>query len=259
MKSDTKQYFERLYQRYNTKEYIHTDPIRFPHETKGSVEFTAFTAAIFAYGNVKAMQKFLTAFFERCGTDPFILETKPVRLKYRFQSENDVTDYCKAIKNIYQENGSLEALFAGDTPMKAAAVAINTIRNRYLPKITKGLNFLFALPGKSASKRLSMFLRWMIRKDEVDLGLWKTFSPASLYMPLDTHIQRLALKMGIISHRDKGAGALHKVNLFFMKLNPSDPVKYDFALTRLGIALRCSYEPSQSCINCAEKDSCVFN
>ena len=259
MKNNVKQYFERLYKLYNTKEFIPTDPIRFPHETEGNREFVAFTAAMFAYGNVKAMQKFLTAFFEKCGTDPLILEPNPANLKYRFQSEKDIAEYCGGIKRIYHEYGSLEPLFSGDTPHEAAAAGINVIRNKYFPKMTQGLNFLFALPGKSASKRLSMYLRWMIRKDEVDLGLWKKFTPAALYIPLDTHIQRLSLNMEIISPKDKGIKALTKVNAFFRELNPDDPAKYDFALTRLGIAFQCSYEPSRSCLNCVENTFCVFN
>ncbi|MDR0454908.1 MAG: TIGR02757 family protein [Deferribacteraceae bacterium] len=253
-----KSYFEHLYRRYNTKKFISTDPIQFPHNTDGNREFIAFTAALFAYGNVKAMQKFLTAFFERCGTDPFKLEANPANLKYRFQTGSDVADYCLLMKRIYQENGSLEQLFVGDAPMEAAAAGVKAIRDKYISEMTQGLNFLFALPGKSTSKRLSMYLRWMIRKDEVDFGLWKSFSPAFLYMPVDTHIQRLSLKMGIILPGDKGVAALNKVNAFFRELNPYDPVKYDFALTRLGIAFNCSYERSQSCVRCAENDLCAF-
>ncbi len=257
--NNVKPFFERLYKHYNTKKYIPTDPIRFPHEVEGNREFIAFTSAMFAYGNVKAMQKFLFSFFGQCGADPLTLEPNPAGIKYRFQSECDVADYCRAMKRIYRDHGGLEPLLGGGAPLEAAANMIKIIRDEYLPQMTRGLHFLLTLPGKSASKRLSMFLRWMIRKDEVDLGLWETFTPADLHMPIDTHIERLTLKMGTIAPKDRGAKALAKVNAFFRELNPEDPVKYDFALTRLGIALQCKYELSKQCAGCAENILCVFN
>ena len=259
MNNDVRLYFERLYQRYNTKEFISTDPICFPHETDGNQEFAAFTAALFAYGNVRAMQKFLAAFFEKCGADPFALKPNPAKLKYRFQSESDVAEYCRIMTRLYQDYGSLERLFVGDAPMKAALAGMEAIRGKYLQKKTRGLSFLFALPGNSASKRVSIFLRWMVRSDEVDFGLWKTFSPAALNIPLDTHIKRISLKMGIISSADNSVKALNKINTFFRKLNPNDPAKYDFALTRLGILFQCLYEQSKFCAKCAEKNNCLFN
>ena len=104
-----------------------------------------------------------------------------------------------------------------------------------------------------------MFLRWMIRKDDVDFGIWNSFSASSLSVPLDTHVTKLALRLGVINEKESGKKALDKVNAFFRELSPNDPVKYDFALTRLGIAEGCNYEGRDACRHCAHRDICVFN
>jgi uncharacterized protein (TIGR02757 family) len=253
-KERIKAYLEHLYSKYNTKAYIATDPIVFPHTYGGNAEFVAFTAAMFAYGNVKAMQTFLSNFFKTCGVDPLKLATNPQGLKYRFQSVQDVADYCEVMAKVYAEQGSLEALFSGAT--KAEAMA--TLRAYFGDKLTHGINFLLTMPGKSASKRLTMFLRWMIRSDDVDLGLWTSYKPHQLSMPLDVHISRFAVRNGIIES-ETGAKALALVDSFFRELNPEDPAKYDFAITRLGIAHKCKYSLDIACNSCEEKEICLFS
>lgn len=258
--TEIKKFFDKLYKKYNTAEYIPTDPIYFPHSYQGNKEFIAFTSAMFAYGNVKAMQKFLSAFFNSCGTDPFKLKDNPEKLKYRFQSADDVAGYCKVMKEIYIKHENLEAYFLsfGNDLRQASSGAFEDIRKR-LGECTQGLAFLFPIPGKSASKRLNMFLRWMIRSDDVDLGLWKHFKAEVLSMPVDTHIQRFAEKYGIISGKDKGMKALVKIDGFFKELSPEDPAKYDFSMTRLGIAKGCKYSECDACNTCSDRLICVFN
>jgi uncharacterized protein (TIGR02757 family) len=257
---NNKKFFESLYGKYNTAAYIPSDPIVFPHTIGGNQEFVAFTAALFAYGNVKAMQKFLHSFFDSCGTDPLSLKANPDGLKYRFQSAQDVASYCNAMKKIYIEYGSLERLFYNGShdPAAAALQAFQTIRANYFDTLTSGLKFLFAVPEKSASKRLWMFLRWMIRKDSVDLGLWNDYTPADLNFPFDTHIRRMSVSLKIIAANETGVKARNKINAYFRELSPDDPVKYDFALTRLGIVHKCQYGRSATCEKCAEYERCVF-
>ena len=258
-RAKVKLFFEHLYTYYNNSAYIHTDPIYFPHSLEGNKEFIGFTAALFAYGRVAAIKSLLTAFFGSCGTVPATLRSNPQNLKYRFQNEKDISVYCKIMQEIYLKEGCLENLFDGHKePYEAARIAVERIRS-YTDALTGGLSFLFALPGNSASKRLMMFLRWMIRKDAVDFGLWKSFSASSLSVPLDTHVTKLSIRLGIISEKEGGKKALDKVNAFFRELSPDDPVKYDFALTRLGIAEGCIYEGRGACRNCAHRDLCVFN
>jgi uncharacterized protein (TIGR02757 family) len=98
----------------------------------------------------------------------------------------------------------------------------------------------------------------MVRSDEVDFGLWKSFGKEELSIPLDTHIQRLCSNLGVIAKGEKGARAVEKVNAFFRELSPDDPAKYDFALTRLGIAKQCLYAPSPACVSCEDREECVL-
>ena len=264
MKQENKEsiynFLEYLYNFYNKKEYIYSDPIRFPHEIKGDTEFIAFTAASFAYGNMKAIQGFLYKYFENAGTTVADLNTDVNdALYYRFQTKEDVAAYSILMKRVYEKYGSLYELFkaAGAVSIANIDKGINLLRS-YLDNITQGLNFLLPVPGKSASKRLYMFLRWMVRKDDVDFGFWSEFDKTSLYMPTDTHILRLAGNLGIIDKNEKGRKAVIKVTEFFRELNIEDPAKYDFSLTRLGIISGCQYSESSVCEKCFHKKVCLF-
>lgn len=253
-------FLEYLYKFYNKKEYIYSDPIRFPHEQKGNIEFIAFTSAIFAYGNMKAIQSFLYKYFEISGTNPENLNTTiNNNLYYRFQTKEDIATYSIFIKKIYNKYGSLYNLFNTADAMSIESVDKGIILLRsYFENITNGLNFLLPIPGKSASKRLYMFLRWMVRKDDIDFGFWHEFDKTSLYMPADTHILRLAYNLGLIDKNEKGKKAVNKITYFFKELNPVDPAKYDFSLTRLGIISGCQYSKSDVCEKCIHKQQCIF-
>lgn len=260
-KDEIYKFLEYLYKYYNNKEYIFSDPIRFPHEIAGNVEFIAFTAASFAYGNMKAIQGFLYKYFEYAGSDPFKLNTQPNdKIYYRFQTKEDVAVYSSLMKRVYEEYGSLFNLFE-----KADALSVENIHKgiillrSHIDNITNGLNFLLPVPGKSASKRLYMFLRWMVRHDDVDFGLWDGFNKQSLYMPTDTHIFRMSANLGIIGDNEKGKNAVIKVTDFFKSLNMEDPAKYDFSLTRLGIISDCQYLRNDICEGCVHKKVCIFH
>lgn len=253
-------FLESIYKTYNRKDYIQTDPIRFPHELDGNKEFIAFTASAFAYGNMKALQKNLFNYFEIAGTDPFNLNLDiNDKLYYRFQTKEDVAAYSTLMKKIYNKYGSLENLFK-----EANCYTVSSIDNgmkllrSHIDNMTNGLNFLLPVPGTSATKRIYMFLRWMVRKDEIDFGEWEYFDKTTLLMPADTHILRMANKLGIINENEKGRKAVIKVTDFFKRLNPDDPAKYDFALTRLGIVFGCIYSKSEKCDGCSEFSHCIF-
>ncbi len=253
-------FLEYLYNYYNKKEYIHTDPVRFPHEIKGNIEFTAFTAACFAYGNMKAIQGFLYKYFDYAGNDPYNLNTEVNNsIYYRFQTKEDVAAYSILMNKVYNKYGSLYNLFKEADALSVENIGKGIILLRsHIDNITQGLNFLLPVPGKSASKRLYMFLRWMVRKDDIDFGLWEEFNKESLYMPVDTHILRMSSNFGIIDKNEKGKNAVLKVTDFFKGLNRQDPAKYDFSLTRLGIVSNCQYSRSGICDECFHKNICLF-
>lgn len=256
-----KDFFEKLYIKYNHNGYISSDPIRFPHELGGNKEFTAFTASCFAYGNMKAIQGFLFRYFDYVGTDPLALKCdKSSKLYYRFQTPSDVANYSRLMKKIYETYGSLGNLFkiAGALTVDRIGEGVKLLRSN-VDEMTNGLNFLIPIPGKSASKRLYMFLRWMVRKDDVDFGFWDEFDKSSLYMPTDTHILRMAYNFGIIASEEKDQKAVLKVTDFFKRLNPEDPAKYDFSLTRLGIVTGCKYTKTDRCDSCENHRECLFS
>jgi len=105
-------FFEEIYSLYNKKEFLHTDPIHYPHGLDGNREFIAVTAACFAYGNVKAIKSFLMSYFDHYGTDPYTLSSKESGLYYRFQSVDDVAFYSEFMKRLYGDYGSIENIFA---------------------------------------------------------------------------------------------------------------------------------------------------
>lgn len=263
MTKDYKQFFEDIYTRYNRKEYIGTDPIKFPHELSGNREFIAFTASIFAYGNVKAINKFLSNYFNHSGTDPIKLNTfTSDSLYYRFQRAGDVSQYSLIMNRIYDKYGSLRSIFlkhANKQLDECLKYSILDIRSEF-KDITDGINFLLPIPGKSASKRLMMFMRWMVRKDQIDFGLWQDnfFTPSRLFLPIDTHIMRAVKNLNIIDSKASPRLSMILATEYFRSLNPKDPAKYDFALSRLGIAKGCKYAVSEVCNECLENSHCIF-
>lgn len=260
-KEKIKNFLDYLYETYNNKNYISTDPIRFPHELEGDTEFIAFTASVFAYGNMKAIQGFLRRYFEYAGcyVDKINYKESP-DLYYRFQTSADVASYSLLMKKIYDKYGSIGNLFkeSGAVSVESIGKGITALRS-YIDEMTNGLNFLMPVPGKSASKRLYMFLRWMVRKDEVDFGLWDYFDKTSLFMPSDTHILRMSENLKIIDKNEKGRSAVLKITEFFKEINSDDPAKYDFSLTRLGIVTGCQYSVNPLCDKCIHKKVCFFH
>jgi len=251
-------FFEDIYSRYNKIEYIHTDPIYYPHTLEGDKEFIAITAACFAYGNVKAIKSFLLAFFEHFGTDPHRLKGEGNDLYYRFQAKHDVAYYAEFMGRLYGQYGSIENIFKQRDTLEEGIVHFYNVTKEMCIDADKGFFFLFPNPITSGSKRLRMFLRWMIREDEVDFGLWKAFKPAELMMPIDTHVLRFAKNNDIIKNESAGRKNLETVSSFFKVLNTADPAKYDFSLTRLGIINDCKYQECDYCIKCVHRDVCIF-
>ena len=124
-----------------------------------------------------------------------------------------------------------------------------------------GVRFFFPSPfGGSACKRLNLYLRWMVRRgDSLDLGLWKEISPSTLLIPLDTHIARISGLIGLTSRKTPGWAMAEEITGRLRALDPVDPVKYDFALSRLGILKECpSRREVDKCRSCLIKDLCVL-
>ncbi len=198
-------------------------------------EYIALIAALFAYGNVKAILKFLNS-----------LDLKNLNSNnayYRFQTKNDVENFMNTIKKM-KEKYSLNKLFLKGyektkNPIDGIREIIKTIY--FLSdRPSKGYEFLIGkIPpqktkGVSPYKRWNMFLRWMVRDDSLDLGLWKGVEKKDLIIPLDTHTHKVSLKLGLIKRKTYDLQTAIELTQKLKEFDENDPLKYDFALYRIG-------------------------
>jgi uncharacterized protein (TIGR02757 family) len=254
---------ERLYLRYNDRRFIATDPVEFVHryESPRDREIAALVASSLAFGNVKQIRGSVAFALEILGPAPAdrvagstvsALESDFRGFRHRWITGADVAALLGGVRRAIGEYGSLGALFGSmrgpnDTDVAPAAgrfvralrEAGGGYRQCLLPSPDAG----------SACKRLNLFLRWMVRSDAVDPGCWHGVSPAMLLVPLDTHMHRFALRHGLTGRRAADLRAAREVTAAFREIAPEDPVKYDFALTRLGM-LRDRGEETDAGIYC---------
>ena len=202
---------------------------------KHNDEYVALIAALFAYGNVKAILKFLNS-----------LDLKNLNSNgayYRFQTKKDVEEFLNTIKKM-KEKYSLNELFLKGyektkNPIDGIREIIKTIYSINLYS-SKGYEFLIGkIPptktkGVSPYKRWNMFLRWMIRDDSLDLGLWKGVKKSDLIIPLDTHTHKVSLRLGLLNRKTYDLQAAIELTEKLKEFDQNDPLKYDFALYRIG-------------------------
>lgn len=230
------------------------DPVSFVHRfsNDGDREIAGFIAAQFAYGKIGLFMGFLERLFAAMDNDPagFVRNGRwdaLAGLYYRFQKADDLTMLFEVLKRILDEHGTLGAMFRtlydGDTQK-----AIWRIRKRYVPDDRKLLFFFPRAGSAGAQKRWNMFLRWMVRKDDIDLGIWDFIDPADLIVPLDTHIYKIAKCLGWITGNAPSFRAAREVTEALRKFNPSDPLKYDFFLCHgVGISAGCTGRRTKKC------------
>ncbi|MBI2606310.1 MAG: TIGR02757 family protein [Deltaproteobacteria bacterium] len=283
--------FEALLLRYNRKEFLASDPIQFAHRYRDSAdrEIAAFLSAMFAYGSVGLIGRALEAILAPMGESPswFLAKFDGKAshwpgFSHRFHDERHLKALLSAIRRAIAEHGSLGGLFrdqgrAGQSKRFVENVLNGTARwfwdefKRECARTRgpgqsawRGLRFFINAPeGGSACKRGVMFLRWMSRADEVDLGLWSDWlSPRELIIPVDTHIARLShflrLRSGKLAKAPNWAMAL-EITDRLRAISPDDPVRYDFALTRLGILDVCRRRYVESiCETCPVEPVCFL-
>ncbi|TYB95061.1 MAG: TIGR02757 family protein [Kosmotoga sp.] len=255
-------FWERIYSQYTRSEFIGTDPIVFPARTAGNKEYISFVSSLFAYGRVNAIQDFLEKFFLRFGNDPFEIDNSETKLYYRFQTSKDIRLLVLLIKEIYIQYGSIHNFFINlSSNLEKALEGFLDYARRFGAENNAGRGYFFLFPGYGGSglKRFRMFLRWMVRKDDVDFGLWDTYKASELLYPLDTHILRFAKGFGIISSEANSPRNTRLITDYFKVINEEDPVKYDFAITRLGMLNSCKFKTSVNCEVCGLKNDCLFN
>jgi uncharacterized protein (TIGR02757 family) len=191
--------------------------------------------------------------------------------RHRWVSGKDVEDFLRMVKRARQAHDSLGALFAaGDAGGDDFVAPLSSFHRNLLflssssssssSAPSRGLKFLLPVPeGGSACKRSHLFLRWMVRTEGFDLGLWTggRFTPARLLLPMDTHVHRISTYLGLTRRPAADLAASREATAWLRRLNPEDPVAYDWALSRLGILAECVTERTRRhCERCAVRPVC---
>ena len=251
-KAELKSFLDYKADVYNTSDFIKDDPISIPHQftKKQDVEITGFLTATIAWGNRKSILNSGQKLLEILNYEPhdFILNHQDKDLLacegfvHRTFNAGDLQYFLTALKAFYQTYNSLEEVFIKHLDNSDLQSSISKFKEEFLsfgaPKRT---HKHISDPHKnSAAKRLNMMLRWFVRQDErgVDFGIWKNLSPALLSCPLDVHSGRVARKLKLLKRKQNDAKAVAELDKNLRKLDPKDPVKYDFALFGLGIEER---------------------
>lgn len=239
---------ERLYRRYHRREFLHTDPVVFLHAYPDlrDREIVGFIASALAYGRVAQIGKSVSRVLDRMPSPSDFLKRASKRsllrsfsgFKHRFTSGEELAAALYALKKIIERYGSIEDCFNAayreddDTILPALSFFVAECAREGAGRRSS----LLASPaGGSACKRLNLYLRWMVRRDDVDPGGWKKIPPSKLIVPLDTHMFRICRSFGFTRRRQADLRSAIEVTGEFRKLAPEDPARYDFALTRSGI------------------------
>jgi uncharacterized protein (TIGR02757 family) len=256
---------EDLYRRYNHAEFIPPDPLQwvYRYTHKADREIVGFLAAALAYGRVEQINNSLEKLFAVMGKSPadFVHDfdtrqrAKFSMFKHRFNTGDDIVDLFVLLRNVVRQDGSIEQFFlrgykTGDVNIIPALTAF--CESLMKGHTGKGLGYLLSNPAAgSACKRLNLFLRWMVRSDEVDAGLWQKVDKAKLIVPVDVHIGRLTKILGFHNRATLTLAAAKEITAGFAVMSPDDPVKYDFALSRIGILEHCTGKYNQRCQACS--------
>lgn len=248
-KTELKVFLDEKVLLYNNPTFIDTDPIQIPHlfTLKEDVEIAGFLAATIAWGNRKMIINNAKKMMSLMGNSPydFVMSHNDSHLEplenfvHRTFNGIDFTTFIKALRNIYANHKGLEAVFANNCNNVDTQNSIHNFKKVFFetPHSLRTLKHISDPLNGSAAKRINMFLRWMVRRDNagVDLGIWKTISPALLSCPLDVHSGNVARKLGILSRKQNDAKALLELDTELRLMDCKDPVKYDFALFGLGV------------------------
>ena len=240
-------FLEAKYRQYNRPEFIESDPVSIPHlfNQKEDREIAGFLAASIAWGKRSVILRNAKKLLEHMDYSPhaFIVGFTAhdldgfAKFVHRTFNGEDCIYFMKALQNIYRFHGGLEAAFFSETnDVKQALFNFRKVffELPHLHRVEKHV----ANPARNASaKRLNMFLRWMVRKDNlgVDFGIWNTIQPGQLFCPLDVHSGNVARKLGLLNRKQDDWKAVEELTLSLRKFDSNDPVKYDFSLFGLGV------------------------
>lgn len=249
-KSELKEFLDAKVIQYNTPDFIPHDPIQIPHQfsDKKDIEIASFLVATIAWGNRKSIinnaQKLMNLMDQSPGD--FIRNHEPSDLDrfegfvHRTFNAQDCKTFMRALQSIEKNHGGLESAFAkayqqSDLNLQHGISAFKEIffEVDHLQRTQKHVS---SPVKKSSAKRINMFLRWMVRKDQagVDFGIWDAIPASALSIPLDVHTGNVARKLGMLKRKQNDSLSVAMLDKSLRRMDPVDPVKYDFALFGLG-------------------------
>lgn len=242
----TKTFLDELAQKYETVDFIKDDPVQFPHNysMKNDIEIAGFISSLFAYGSRKQFIEKLKEFFKYTDGEPtnFIKNgdfsvIEKNNFNYRFSKPFEIIELLKILSLLYNSSNGLEELFEyGYKRGNIYITVIDYFYSRVSNRAGQGFYHLIPNPSKGgAMKRMNMFLRWMIRRSEVDLGVWKFMPKRDLLIPLDVHVARVSRELGLLERKSNDMKSVIELTNRLKDFDPIDPVKYDFAIFGKGI------------------------
>jgi uncharacterized protein (TIGR02757 family) len=261
---------------------IERDPIEFPHryDTPGDIEVSGLISCALAYGRVELFKPKIESILARLGTNPSerlgnLSLREIVRMctdfVYRFNVPSDMAVLLFGIQNMVLKFGSLEAAFLSTAEVGQQLTSISRfcralqnfgtsekINAQLGPN--RGLRHLLPQGLNGVSKRLNLYLRWMVRgPDAIDFGIWKRMKKSELLIPLDTHVARIAQHLKLTSRTDASPRTVFEITDSLRMLDAEDPIRYDFALCHYGMSGACPPKRVRSnCIACELKRNCRF-
>ncbi|RXJ45991.1 TIGR02757 family protein [Gelidibacter gilvus] len=244
-----KEFLDSKVKEYNNPIFIESDPIQIPHryQLKEDIEISSFLTATIAWGNRKMIITNADKMMQLLGNSPydFVMNHTESNLSklhgfvHRTFNSEDFIYFIKALKNIYLHHGGMETIFVNNHNQTSIQPAIHKFKKVFfsLDHLKRTQKHIGDPNKGSACKRLNMMLRWLIRTDNagVDFGIWNSISPSVLSCPLDVHSGNVARKLGLLKRNQNDAKALTELDRELRRLDPNDPVKYDFALFSLGV------------------------
>lgn len=246
---ELKEFLDFKVEQYNTPEFIDTDPVQIPHlfSKKEDIEISGFLTATISWGNRKSILKNANFLMDLLDHAPFDFvrqhtEADLERLEnfvHRTFNGRDLSYFISAFRHIYEQYDGPEEIFSKYSSKDSLQPAIHEFKKIFfeLPHETRTEKHVSDPLKNSAAKRINMFLRWMVRDDNknVDFGIWNSLSPAQLSCPLDVHSGNVARKLGLLKRKQNDGKALRELDINLRRMDPGDPVKYDFALFGLGV------------------------
>ncbi len=248
-KSELKDFLDEKVDLYNHPKFIESDPIQIPHQfsKKEDIEIAAFLTATISWGNRKSIINNANKMMELLDHSPFefVMQHQDSDLEklspfvHRTFNGKDFIQFIKSLQHLYKNHKGLEAVFAKHAEKRALQQSIHQFKTTFfeIEHLERTKKHVSDPLKNSAAKRINMFLRWMVRNDTngVDFGIWKSLSPAQLSCPLDVHSGNVARKLGLLKRKQNDGKALGELDKALRRLDPNDPVKYDFALFGLGV------------------------